>query len=169
MITIRDATIADAPALCDAEKQTVLTPGLLVSAADELTPQHFAERISLLSEGRGKYLVASASATPGTLIGHACLYPMPLQNIAHVLRLDMCVHPGCTGKGVGRLLLDALIAWARQHPHSVKIELLVRATNLPAIALYSSAGFVEEGRLRQRVKLPDGRMLDDFSMAYFLK
>lgn len=60
---------------------------------------------------------------------------------------------------------EALLDWARANPAVHKIELLVRAENLPAVALYRAFGFVEEGRLRDRVRLSDGRYVDDVSMA----
>jgi putative acetyltransferase len=50
-----------------------------------------------------------------------------------------------------------------------KIELLVRSTNAPAIRLYRSSGFVEEGRHRNRVRLRDGRFVDDIAMALLLR
>lgn len=48
-----------------------------------------------------------------------------------------------------------------------KIELLVRATNARAIHLYSKLGFIEEGRFRNRVRLPDDEFVDDIAMAWF--
>jgi RimJ/RimL family protein N-acetyltransferase len=57
--------------------------------------------------------------------------------------------------------------WANQTPHVKKIELLVRATNQRAIRLYSKLGFLEEGRFRDRVRLPDGSFVDDLAMAWF--
>jgi len=61
-----------------------------------------------------------------------------------------------------------LMDWAQQTPRVGKIELLVRATNERAIHLYSKLGFVEEGRFRNRVRLPDGELVDDIAMAWFL-
>jgi len=48
----------------------------------------------------------------------------------------------------------------------LKVELLVRATNERAIRLYRALGFVEEGRFRDRVRLPDGTLVDDIAMAW---
>ncbi len=49
----------------------------------------------------------------------------------------------------------------------LKIELLVRATNFGAIRLYERLGFAEEGRFRDRVRLPSGDFIDDVAMAWF--
>jgi putative acetyltransferase len=48
-----------------------------------------------------------------------------------------------------------------------KVELLVRDSNRDAIRLYQRLGFVEEGRFRDRVRLPDGTFVDDIAMAWF--
>ena len=69
------------------------------------------------------------------------------------------VHPGFRNQGVGEALIRDLMDRAQQTPRVEKIELLVRATNARAIHLYSKLGFVEEGRFRNRVRLPDGSFL----------
>ena len=165
MTTLRDARLTDAPMLCAGERATVATPGFLVSQPDEFREEDFSARIALLADGRGKYLVAERD---GVVIGHVCLWPMPLANLAHVVRLDICVYPGFTDHGVGRHLLDALIDWAKGRDEVRKIELLVRAGNARAIHLYRSFGFIEEGRLRGRIRQPDGSYMDDLTMALFV-
>jgi RimJ/RimL family protein N-acetyltransferase len=166
MVLLRDASLQDAAFLCQAQVTTASTAGHLVSLPDELIPLDFAQRIQLLSDGRGKYLVAEKE---GERVGHACLSPLPRRNVSHVVQLDLCVHPGHTGKGYGRLLLKALIDWATHHPHTRKIELNVRSVNTRALALYRSLGFQEEGRLLQRVRLEQGVYCDDICMARHVK
>jgi RimJ/RimL family protein N-acetyltransferase len=68
----------------------------------------------------------------------------------------------------GHALLDSLLIWARTNPNAQKVELLVRSTNAPAVSLYHRCGFVEEGRLRARVRLRNGQFIDDLSMALHL-
>jgi len=104
----------------------------------------------------------------GDLVAHGSLWPMAPRAVSHVLRLDLCVHPGYRQRGHGRAVLDELLAWARASSGAHKVELLVRATNTPAVALYRSMGFTEEGLLKHRVRLRDGRWVDDVSMALFL-
>lgn len=164
---LRDARTEDAPALCAAEQAVGRAhDGLLVSEPDELRVEAFTERIASLSDGSGKYLVVERDAD---LLAHASLWPMGLRKVSHVLRLDMCVHLGHWHRGYGRALLEALLAWARSNPRAVKVELLVRATNLAAVSLYRHAGFTEEGRMHRRVRLRDGQFVDDLSMALHLR
>lgn len=162
-LSLRLAVPADAPLLAAAEAETALTPGLLVSRPHELTPAAFEKTIRELAS-RGRYVVAEEE---GRVVGHALLEPMGLEAISHVFRLTIVVHPGHLGRGVGREIMEDLLRWARETPAVGKIELLVRATNAPAIALYRSLGFIEEGRFRRRVRLPDGSFVDDLAMAWF--
>lgn len=152
--------------LCAAERAVVRQyDGMLVSEPDELFEPLFLQRIATAADGRGKYLIAEVDGVP---VGHGSLWPMPLRRMAHVLRLDLCVHVGHWRRGHGEALLRALLDWAAGQPSARKVELLVRAENAGAVALYRKLGFEDEGRLRERVRLPDGRFVDDISMALFL-
>ncbi len=93
---------------------------------------------------------------------------MDVRNVAHVVRLEICIYIGFWQQGYGRALLEELINWARSKSDVHKIELLVRCENKAAIALYNSLGFAEEGRLKNRVRLRDGRFIDDISMGLFV-
>ena len=165
-VQIRLARPADAAAIADAERETAATPGRLVGRPGEIPLAAYTEKIAALAAGpgRGRYLVAERAGSP---VGHAFLESMPMAGNAHVFQLTVVVHPGQTGQGIGRRLLEALLGWARQEPRVHKVELLVRATNAPALRLYRSLGFVEEGRLRDRVRTADGTLVDDLLLAWF--
>jgi RimJ/RimL family protein N-acetyltransferase len=160
---IRAARNEDAAILAAVERATAETPGLLVSRPSELVLESFEKKIVDLSKV-GRYIVAEKD---GKIVGHALLDPMPLEAISHVFRLTIVVHPGFLGQGIGISLMRDLMEWANQSPPVKKIELLVRATNARAIHLYSKLGFIEEGRFRNRVRLPDDELVDDIAMAWF--
>jgi RimJ/RimL family protein N-acetyltransferase len=163
-LTIRRARLADAPLLCAAERETARIPGRLMSQPAELQEEAFARKIGEL-ESAGSYLVAESE---GRVVGHALLdVAGPFAALAHVRTLTIVVHPGHTGRGIGRALLEALLAWARTHAEVERVELRVRETNSAAIRLYEQCGFAEESRFRRRVRLPDGRMIDDIGMTWF--
>ena len=166
MASIREARVDDAPILCAAEQEIARNPGLLVSQPDELTTRAFASTIATLAGGGGCYLVAEDE---GRIVGHAFLQPMELRAVSHVFRLTIVVHPGHWRRGIGTLLMKALARWATDAPAVHKIELIVRSTNDPAKRLYAKLGFTEEGRFRDRIRLADGRFIDDVTMAWFPK
>ncbi|MFM2447845.1 MAG: hypothetical protein RIS44_295 [Pseudomonadota bacterium] len=164
---VRDARPEDAEALCRAAQDIARTHDeRFVSSPEELQPAAFQDRITAALTGSGKYLVIEREEQ---LIAHASFLPMRMKRLAHVFSLDMCVHLGYWRQGHGQRLLSNLLHWARIEPGVHKIELLVRATNQAAITLYEQAGFVEEGRYRDRIKLQDGRFVDDIAMAVILK
>ena len=166
MVLLRDAQFQDAAMLCEAEREVAdLHDGLLVSEPDELVESNFHDRIAALANGSGKYLIAELDGQP---VGHASLWPMGLKKVSHVLRLDMCVHLGHWRRGYGEMLLRALLDWALHESAARKIELLVRSENAGAVNLYRKLGFVEEGRMKDRVRLRTGRYIDDISMALML-
>lgn len=61
---------------------------------------------------------------------------------AHVYQ--MWVSPECRGLGVGRALLTRIVSWANGLQLG-SLFLAVTTTNIEAIALYSSFGFLPEG------------------------
>ena len=73
---------------------------------------------------------------------------------AHVLNL--CVSPRMRGRGVGRQMLMLLIERASQAGMQ-DVFLEVRPSNMHAIALYQSVGFVEVGRRRGYYQAVEGR------------
>ena len=137
-----------------------------MSQPDELSTEKFASTIAELANGAGRYLVAEED---GKVVGHGFLKPMDLRAVSHVFRLSIAVHPGHSGEGVGTAIMAALADWARRTTGVEKVELLVRSTNQPALALYRKFGFVEEGRFRNRIRLADGSYIDDLRMAWFPK
>ena len=106
----------------------------------------------------------------GSLAAEIHAHRMHPRQFGHVLTdLTAAVRPDWQGKGLGAMLFNALIEAARQmQPPITRIELMVREGNTGAIALYQRLGFVIEGRLARRVRLPNGTTEDDLAMALLL-
>ncbi len=76
----------------------------------------------------------------GCLCGYVCL--TSLFEVAQIL--DIAVAPGQRGQGLARMLMERAIAVAAEKGAEV-LELEVRSTNSPAIALYELLGFERTG------------------------
>lgn len=52
-------------------------------------------------------------------------------------------------KGIGSVMIDYMINWAKQSKVITKLNLTVQINNAPAIKLYSKKGFVKEGQIKR--------------------
>ena len=122
-------------------------------------------RITSHVGARGLYVVARLPGVraAGLLTAHVGAF----ERMRHAAKLEVMVDPAHRGQGVGRALLEACCAWADAEPSVEKLSLSVFADNAPALALYRSLGFLEEGRRPREYRLADGSYRDDVLMYRF--
>ena len=132
---LRPARESDLPAILAIER---------VSFTDPWSRSSFA---TLLEQPRVYFAVAldAAERLLGYTVTWFVLDEAELANLA--------VSPDARGRGVGALLLEGAIATAAARG-SESMFLEVRASNVSAIALYTSHGFVEINRRRSYYKKP---------------
>lgn len=70
-----------------------------------------------------------------------------------------------TGKGLGQAFLSAVLDWTFAQTPCHRLCLEVFTDNARARHVYRRLGFVEEGVLRQVVRRPDGRRVDQYLMS----
>lgn len=85
----------------------------------------------------------------------------------HVGTLGIVISQSHVGKGLGRVLMNALIDWSKDNGQTKKVTLVTHADNERAIALYVSLGFEREGLFRKD-SYDGGSYYDSLSMALFL-
>ncbi|MDY7231053.1 GNAT family N-acetyltransferase [Hyalangium rubrum] len=122
------------------------------------------------TDGSACQLVAELE---GRVVGEASILRLRFRMVNHVGVLGIGVLPGAQGLGIGRAMIEHLLAWARSHRDADgggvrKVELGVRADNLKAVELYRALGFVVEGTRRGLVRADDGTFVDSLSMALFI-
>jgi ribosomal protein S18 acetylase RimI-like enzyme len=156
-IEVRAAQQADEKAI---ERIDALTWTTEVSPAPARLGDGFFEHNKL-----GDILVAQVD---GQVVGYASLAQASrLPSHAHVLEINgLAVDPDHQGHGVGRALVEACLAGARQQG-ARKLTLRVLGCNERARRLYEACGFQVEGLLREEFLL-DGRYVDDVFMAHML-
>lgn len=94
-------------------------------------------------------------------------HQMPFRRFAHQAEIGVTVLKDHWGKGLGRTLIEFLIAWGKTE-RLIKLTLRVFEDNHRAIRLYQSLQFAEEGRLCGDALRADGRYSDTILMARFL-
>lgn len=85
----------------------------------------------------------------------------------HVGTLGIVISQSHAGKGLGRVMMNALIDWCKHNGQTEKVSLVTRSDNKRAIALYESLGFEQEGIFRKDSYV-NGTYYDSLSMALFL-
>jgi RimJ/RimL family protein N-acetyltransferase len=147
-VEIRIAEPADGPALIaaieriDRETEYLAAPGERLAWADRPA--------AMLDEARrtgdAGYLIAAAG---DAVVGYVGVTAGPYRSTRGVLSIPhIGVRRAYRQRGIGRRLLTALEAWARERG-AHRIDLTVDDINAPARALYRACGFVEEGRVRE--------------------
>ena len=132
----------------------------------EISPTYIEGFVSQ-AMARGLIMVAE---NEGGLIGSLHAYtPQPAQ-FSHCLSdLTIALSPDAQGQGLGQRLFETYIDRVRTlMPHIRRIELMCRESNIRALKLYERLGFIAEGRLKNRVRKPDGNFEDDLILGLIL-
>jgi putative acetyltransferase len=134
-VRIREANAADAPAIRAIVVDTLAEYGFGVES--EGTDADLADVPASYQDRGGIFRVVVDDA--GVVVGCGGLYPLA----GGVVELrKMYFRPSIRGRGMGRVLLDDLIAEARERKFD-RIELETASNLAAAIALYERAGFAE--------------------------
>jgi RimJ/RimL family protein N-acetyltransferase len=169
-VLLRTPRPADAAALVAFNIATAEDYGKLVPEPGEVLSDVGVQREMLedAEEGAGSSLLLGAFV--GEMVaGTVTLFSVGLVKVRHVVELGIAVHPAFRRMGIGSTLLSAALAHAESQPVLEKVVLRVFGDNEPALQLYRSAGFVEEGRQRGQYLFRDGSRHDAVWMAKFLR
>ena len=111
--------------------------------------------------------VATPNNAPRRVIGLVMATGKGRRAVRHRASIGLTVAHGWRGQGVGRALMEHVIAWARETGFITRLELEVLVRNESAVRLYERLGFQREG-LHRHALLRNGEYLDDLSMALLL-
>lgn len=100
----------------------------------------------------------------GQIVGLLFFAASPKKKNTHTGEFGVNVHPDFQGLGIGRLLIESLLQWARENATIEKVFLNVFDTNRNAIKLYTDLGFVEEGRHVKAIRQLSGEYVDVLQM-----
>ncbi len=115
-------------------------------------PESYLGRLGLNETLGGSFLMGAW--TGNHLVGMIGLERQTQAKLRHSAELNsMMVHPQHTGRGVGRMLVEAAIAEARQAIGLEQMVLRVSTSSQSAIKLYERAGFQACGVLPHALKL----------------
>jgi phosphinothricin acetyltransferase len=161
-ITVRQATLTDADAICRIYNQGI-EDGIATLETEERTP---AERRQWLESRDGRHPVIVAE-TDGRVVGWGSLNPYSQRRAYdYVADFSVYVERSWRGKGVGSRLLPRLIELAREHGFH-KMVLSAFPWNEAGMMLYKKFGFRTVGIFKEMGKL-NGRWVDTIIMEKIL-
>jgi RimJ/RimL family protein N-acetyltransferase len=166
-IIIRKGVAGDARQIIQHTK-TVLqeNPFVMGTAIEEFSVSVEEEREWINShDEKGLLLVAEAE---GQIIGLLNFKRSSHKKFSQNGTFSMSIQEKYTNNGIGSLLLNGLLKWAKKDHKVEKIYLEVFANNDRAIHLYQKLGFLEEGRKKNHVKQGTAEYVDEIIMSQFV-
>jgi ribosomal-protein-alanine N-acetyltransferase len=125
-VTIQPMAQGHIAAIAALEEQCFSTPWSAAALAEELDNPHAVFRV--------------ATDADGQVLGYAGMHHAGDEGYID----NVAVDPAARRQGVARTLMAALEVYGREHT-LYRLTLEVRASNAPAIALYTGAGYVSDG------------------------
>lgn len=165
MIDVRRAEPADAASLVSLAEAVGSEEGRWILATESWRSIGD-ERRYLKSVFRHPDAAVFVAEEGGGIVGRISLSRDPHPASRHIADLGLMVAEEQRRRGIGRLLLDAAVGWARVSEIS-KLELHVFPWNEPALQLYESFGFEREGYRKQQYARED-ELVDAILMAYLI-
>ncbi len=152
-VHVEPAGCADIPALID------LLAGLFALEKDfavDAAKQRRGFELLLAQQGdRALLLVARSQAGEVVGMASAQLVISTAEGAPSAWIEDVVVRPDSRGRGIGRALLEALLAWA-QSQGATRAQLLADAGNTPALQFYRRSGWQSTRLAAWRRMIPSG-------------
>ena len=162
-LRVRAVSIADAAAICRIYNEGI-QDRVATLETEERTPE---ERVEWLG-ARGPRHPVLVAESDGAVVGWASLNVFNARRAyEHVADLSLYVEREWRGQGVGRRLLEALVARASELGYH-KIVLAAFPWNQAGMRAYTRAGFREVGIYREQGRL-DGRWVDTVVMEKIIE
>lgn len=166
-LIIRKAKIEDSEKLAEYMKAIPLETDFLTFGENELKiTAEIEEKIisSIRSKDNSIMLLAIID---GEIAGNCTFRAGERKRVRHTGEFGITVRKPYWGLGIGSILMESLISWAKDTKIIRKINLRVRIDNQKAIKLYEKFGFEKEGILRREFMI-DGEFYDSILMGLLL-
>ncbi len=168
VLTIREATPEDAEELLRMMQIVGKETDYLVM--DEkgmgLTPAALAIEIDYLRESMNNLLLVAIMDE--AIIGTVSVKAAEQYRISHVGEIGISVLKAYWGMGLGTMLLEEALFWARENGVLFRLELDVQARNDRAVHLYKKLGFQIEATMKRGARKDNGEFLDVYRMSLLI-
>jgi RimJ/RimL family protein N-acetyltransferase len=160
-VVVRSAQSEDAGAIIEYTKMVLVDSDWSCTQSHEfdLTTEQEVEWIEDHRNSPGKLVIIALSGSD--IVGLVDFANGSRERNRHVGVLGISVRKDWRRLGLGEVMLQILLDWAKVNPIIEKVTLAVFCTNKPAIGLYQKMGFSEEGRRIGEFKLSQEKYVDD--------
>lgn len=168
MFVVRACISDDQPKILSLYRKVASRSGGIARSESEITTDYIST-FTQQAANTGVHFVAEAPDNSNTIIGEIHGYKMFPKVFEHVIsELTIAVDPDFHGRGVGKQLFTYFLDHIRdERPDVLRVELMTQESNMRALNLYKSVGFVVEGRLQNRIRMNGSSLDADIPMAWF--
>ncbi len=166
-LTIREARVEDAAALLAYVERASAESDFLSFGPGEFGLTQADEEDVLRRFRQAENQLYLVGLVDGILASALTFAAASRPRVRHSGELGLSVLKECWGLGIGSLMIDRFLGWARGTGIITKVNLRVRTDNTRAIRLYERKGFLVEGLLRDEILL-DGAYYDQYWMGLVL-
>lgn len=161
---IRQPTAHDAEGIINYSKIVFASTDQVLTTPEEYTISADNEKLWIQNLNENPNSLLLCAQIHDQITGLLFFIPNSKKKNSHTGEFGVSVHPNFQGVGIGRLLIETLLKWARQNGQIEKVFLNVFDTNKNAIKLYKELGFAEEGRHVKAIKQLKGGYVDTIQM-----
>lgn len=159
----------DAQELLDVSREMVRHSPYFLTDISEFAYTLEQEKMILDSHLSHPHELAIQARVDGRIAGVLTFRNGFRKKVSHHGEIGMGVAPGFFRQGIGQLLLDVFLDWAKADSQIEQIRLQVFESNTPAVQLYLNSGFEIEGRQIKGIKFNDGTYDDVLCMVKMIK
>jgi len=165
VVFIRSATIDDAIATLNLKRVSIFEEEFQLVSPEEFSGTHEKETKWIESHINNPYYIAIVAVLDNEVVGLIDFSNGGRQRISHTGDFGMSVDKKRRGLGIGEILLQSLIDWAKTTHKIENINLTAHSDNHAALALYKKLGFVVEGVRKNDLKYGVGEYIDTVLMG----
>lgn len=166
--TIREAIPSDAVELLQALKIIGSeTPYLVMDEKGmEMTSKEMSDNLATLYESPNNILMVALADEK--VIGAASVKASSKRRMSHIGEIGISILKEYWGFGLGSLMMEELIQWAKESNIIRRLELTVQHRNQRAVHVYEKIGFKTEAIMARGAKTDDGNFLDVHLMSMII-
>ncbi len=132
-----------------------------------LPPETLEEELDYIYESNNNLLLLAIYE--GTIIGTASVKADSQFRLSHVGEVGISILQEYWGMGLGTLMLEEIISWAKEMGVLFRLELDVKVRNERAVHLYRKMGFQIEAVMPRGARTDLGEFLDVYKMSYLIE